>query len=85
MATKEDMLEGQRSVKKFVGDMEVYLECIVDEEKATRTTMENINAEDEQQREDMLNKKYNAAVDEMERIAAQFNVEVQAYKAKSSS
>ena len=32
-----------------------------------------------------LNKKYNAAVDEMERLAAQFNVEVQAYRAKDSS
>jgi len=84
-ATKEDMLEGQRGVKQFVADMQVYLECIVQEEKTARAAMENLSAEDEQQREDMLNKKYNAAVDEMERIAAQFNVEVQAYKAKSSS
>ena len=79
------MLEGQRSVKKFVTEMEVYLTCIVDEEKATRITLDDLSPEDEQQREDMLNKKYNAAVDEMERTAAQFNVEVQAYKAKSSS
>jgi hypothetical protein len=84
-ATKEDMLEGQRNVKEFVASMEIYLECIVDEEKSTRVTMEDLNAEDEQQREDMLNKKYNAGVDEMERVAAQFNVEVQAYRAKSSS
>ena len=85
MATKEDMLEGQRNVKKFVGDMEVYLECIVDEEKSARAVMEDISADDEQQREDKLNKKYNAGVDDMERVAAQFNVEVQAYRAKTSS
>jgi len=84
-ATKEDMLQGQRSVKKFVAEIEVYLECIVKEEKIARTAIETISAEDEQQREDLLNKKYNAAVDEMERLAAQFNVEVQAYKAKESS
>lgn len=84
-ATKEDMLEGQRGVKKFVASMEVYLECIVEEEKMSRNAMENMSAEDEQQREDMLNKKYNAAVDDMERAAAQFNVEVQAYRAKASS
>ena len=83
-ATKDEMLEGQRGVKKFVTDMEAYLECIVDEERAIRMTMEELSPEDEQQREDMLNKKYNAAVDEMERVAAQFNVEVQAYKAKES-
>ena len=84
-ATKEEMLEGQRGVKKFVADMEVYLKCIVDTEKMARARLEEISAEDEQQREDLLNKKYNAAVDEMERRAAQFNVEVQAYRAKSSS
>ena len=33
----------------------------------------------------MLNKKYNAAVDEMERTAAQFNAEVQAYRAQSQN
>ncbi len=84
-ATKEDMLEGQRGVKRFVADMEVYLECIVDTEKMARAGLEEISAVDEQQREDLLNKKYNAAVDEMERVAAQFNVEVQAYRAKASS
>jgi hypothetical protein len=84
-ATKEDMLEGQRGVKAFVANMEIYLECIVDEEKLARAALEELSPEDEQQREDMLNKKYNAAVDEMERLAAQFNVEVQAYRAKESS
>jgi hypothetical protein len=79
------MLEGQRGVKEFVAAIELYLECIVDEEKMDRAAIEVISAEDEQQREDLLNKKYNAAVDEMERLAAQFNVEVQAYKAKESS
>ncbi|MFT5500739.1 MAG: hypothetical protein ACI88G_000872 [Woeseiaceae bacterium] len=83
-ATKEDMLEGQRGVKTYVAAMEVYLECIVDEEKAAVTAMENMQPEDEQQRADAMNKKYNAAVDEMERLAAQFNAEVQAYKAKGS-
>ena len=84
-ATKEDMLEGQRGVKAYMANMDVYLECIVDEEKMARAVIEEISPEHEQQREDMLNKKYNAAVDEMERLAAQFNVEVQAYRAKESS
>jgi hypothetical protein len=84
-ATKEEMLEGQRGVKAFMANMDVYLECIVDEEKMALATIEEISPEDEQQREEMLNKKYNAAVDEMERLAAQFNVEVQAYRAKESS
>ena len=81
-ATKEDMVVGQRGVKKYVSDMEIYLTCIVEEEKTARDTLGELEAYQEQEREDMLNKKYNAAVDEMERLAAQFNSEVQAYKAK---
>ena len=40
-------------------------------------------AKDEElaRRKATTDKKYNAAVDEMELLAAQFNVEVQAYKA----
>lgn len=81
-ATKEDMVAGQRGVKKYVADMETYLTCIVAEEKTARDALGNLEANQEQEREDMLNKKYNAAVDEMERLAAQFNSEVQAYKAR---
>lgn len=81
-ATKADMVAGQRGVKAYVAAMEVYLDCIIEEEKATRETIGDLEADVEQEREDMLNKKYNAAVDEMERLAAQFNAEVQAYKAK---
>jgi vacuolar-type H+-ATPase subunit H len=62
--------------------MEIYLECIVEEEKQARESISDMEPEDEQEREDMLNKKYNAAVDEMERVAAQFNAEVQAFRAR---
>ena len=74
------MIEGQKGVKKYVADIEAYLECIVAEEKAARAEIEDLKPEDEQQREDTLTKKYNAAVDEMEEVAARFNVEVQAFK-----
>lgn len=84
-ASKEEMVQSQRDVKTFVASMEVYLECILEEEKANRTAMGELAPEDEQQREEMLNKKYNAAVEEMEKIAARFNAEVQAYKAEESS
>ncbi|MEM7500739.1 MAG: hypothetical protein AAF417_01795 [Pseudomonadota bacterium] len=81
-ATRDEMLQGQRDVKQYVTDMEAYLDCIVAEEKTARADMDDLEAEDEQQREDMLNKKYNAAVDEMETVAANFNTEVQAFRAR---
>jgi hypothetical protein len=83
-ASQEEMIEGQRDVKKYVADMEVYLECIVEEEKAARAAITNLKPEDEQQREDKLTKKYNAAVEEMEQVAAKFNVEVQTYKSRNN-
>ena len=81
-ATKQEMLDGQNGVKSYVAEMEVYLECIVAEEKNARDVLGDLEPEQEQEREDMVNKKYNAAVDEMERLAAQFNAEVQAYNAQ---
>ena len=84
-ATKEEMVEGQRGVKRYVADMEIYLECIVEEEKQARNALPDLAPEDEQEREDALNKKYNAAVDEMDRLAAQFNAEVQAYRAQDGN
>lgn len=83
-ATKEDMLQGQKGVKAYVTEMETYLECIVEEEKVARAAIVDLQPEDEQQREEAMNKKYNAAVDEMERVAAQFNAEVQAYRARDT-
>jgi hypothetical protein len=42
--------------------------------------IEDLEPEVEQQREEMLNKKYNAAVDDQERVAASFNTELRAFK-----
>ncbi len=84
-ATKEEMIEGQRGVRKFMADMEVYRQCLLDEEKIARASIEDLSPEDEQAREDLLNKKYNASVDEEERLVNQFNLEVQAFKSRETS
>lgn len=79
---KDDMLEAQGAVKQYVSDMEAYLDCIVVEEKEALAEIDDLPAEEEQQREDMLNKKFNAAVEEMENVAAAFNAEVQAFRGR---
>ena len=81
-ATKEDMVVGRTSIEKYVSDMQVYLDCLIIEEKTARSELGELEPEQEQEREDLLNKKYNAAVDEMERLAAQFNSELQAYRSR---
>jgi len=79
-ATKEQMLEGQQSVKAYMASMEEYLACIEKEEKVTLATMPEITEEELASRNAALTKKYNAAVEEMELLAARFNEQVRAYK-----
>lgn len=82
-ATKEEMIAGQRGVKKFMADMEAYLSCIEEEDKDNRAGIEEPDPIVEAQRDEMLMKKHNAAVEDMEKVAAAFNEEVRAYKAQS--
>jgi len=82
-ATKEQMIVGQRGVKSYMSVMEEYLSCI---EAAEQETVAGPNAQDEvakQQRIEMFNKKYNAAVEEMNLVAEEFNIQVRAYKERS--
>lgn len=82
-ATKDEMIDGQRAVKEYMASMDEYLACIEKEEKDTLATMSDISDEEREVRAAALIKKHNAAVDEMELIAARFNEEVRAYKAQS--
>jgi hypothetical protein len=82
-ATKDEMVTGQRGVKKFMADMEEYLTCIAEEDQSSRAAIEEPDPIVEAQREEMLVKKHNAAVEDMEKVAADFNEEVRAYKARS--
>ena len=79
-ASKDEMIAGQRSVKEYMAAMDEYLTCIDKEEKDTVATME-LTEEDKSAREVLFNKKYNAAVEDMELVAARFNEQVRAYKA----
>lgn len=86
-ATKDEMIAGQRDVKSYIGDMETYLACIEAEEAqamlASGDEGEEGDEEARLQREEMFNKKYNAAVEEMNLVAEEFNVQVRVYKSRS--
>lgn len=79
-ATKDEMIQGQRAIKGYMEAMNTYLDCI-DEE--TRASIEEGEApEVTAERERLLGQKHNAAVDEMETLAADFNAQVRAYKTR---
>ena len=81
-ASKDEMIAGQQEVNGYIKELEAYQECIVEEEKAARADMEELEPDVATQREEMLTKKYNAAHDEMLRTAAAFNEELEEFKTR---
>lgn len=82
-ATKDEMLEGQRAMKAYMAAMDEYLACIDRQEKETLASMPEITEEEREVRSAALVKKHNAAIEEMELLAARFNEAVRDYKAQS--
>jgi hypothetical protein len=79
-ASKDEMIEGQRAIKGYMEAMNTYLDCI---DLETRAAIEEGEApEVTAERERLLGQKHNAAVEEMEKLAAEFNAQVRAYKAR---
>jgi hypothetical protein len=79
-ATKDEMIAGQKGVKTYMASMEEYLACIEADEAQAVLALNNVDEDTKRQREDLFNKKYNAAVEEMNLVAEEFNVQVRAYK-----
>jgi hypothetical protein len=79
-ASKETMIAGQKDVKAYMAAMDDYLSCIESEEAAAVLSLGEIDEDTKRQREEMFNKKYNAAVEQMNLVAEEFNVQVRAYK-----
>ncbi len=82
-ATRDEMLAGQQAVKDYIAAMEEYLACIEEEEQTTLETLPDLSDEDRVNRERALTMKHNAAVEEMELVAARFNEEVRIYREQS--
>lgn len=84
-ATKDEMIEGQRGVKSYIAAMEEYLACIEAlEAQAVIALGEDVDEDGKRQRKELFNKKYNAAVEEMNLVAEEFNIQVRTYKARSN-
>ena len=82
-ASKDEMIAGQRGVKDYMALMETYLSCIEAEEAAAILELGDIDEPAKRLRADMFNKKYNAAVEEMNLVAEEFNLQVRAYRQRN--
>ncbi|MFK8015012.1 MAG: hypothetical protein AB8G17_06195 [Gammaproteobacteria bacterium] len=74
---KEDMMTAQKAVKAYVASMEEYLKCLDTEVAALGE-----GASEEQRL--MRDKRYNAAVEQMDGVAGRFNQAVRTYKARQN-
>ena len=73
-STMDELLAAQTNVKAYMAAMEKYLACLNDEIEAAG---DDAPAEFKS----LMVTRHNSAVTEMEAVAAQFNQQVQAYKA----
>ncbi len=75
-ADMQAMIDGQKAVKAYVAGMEAYLDCLTLEG-------EKVGADANPDVEMARIEEHNAAVDEMEKVAADFNEEIHEYKARA--
>jgi len=81
-ASKDELIGAKDSVQDFMAKVDEYLNCIEGEEKAAVEEMDNPSEEILQRRDEMLNKKFDAANEEKALIGEQFNQEIRAYNQK---
>ena len=81
-ASRDDMIEGKKAVQSYLANMESYLSCIEAEEAQAVIAMGDVDEEAKKQRSETFNKKYNAAVEEMNLVAEEFNIQLRAFNAR---
>lgn len=84
-ATREEMVAGKKQVETYNADMNAYLECLKkehDDSLAKQAT--SLSEEQKQQMAKLYTAKNDAAVDELQGVAGQFNEQIRVFKAKSA-
>jgi DNA repair ATPase RecN len=74
-ATEEEISSASAAVKKYLGEMQAYMDCIDAEAAAVPVEEQTPEAKS------LHVKRYNAAVDAMEATANSFNEQLRAFKA----
>jgi hypothetical protein len=83
-ATEAEMIAGKQAYDKYQNDVNSYLECL-DKEANDRAAAVKDNADQVKQIKSMANKKHDAAIDELQARAEEFNSQLRAYKNKHKS
>ena len=81
-ASKDELIAAKNSVQDFMAKVDEYLNCIEGDEKVAVEEMDSPSEEVLQRREEMLNKKFDAANEEKALLGEQFNQQIRAYNTK---
>lgn len=75
-ASEEEMLAGRDAVQQYMATMNEYLSCLDEESTAS-------GEEQTPEQKQMHVARHNAAVEQMETLAAEFNEQLRAYKSRN--
>jgi hypothetical protein len=81
-ASKDDLLAAKSAVQDFIAAVDEYLQCVEAEEKDAAAALDDPSTEELQRRDEMLNKKFDAANEEKALVGEQFNQQIRAYNQK---
>lgn len=81
-ATQEEMVAGQKDVKQFMADMDVYLKCVDDESPPSPGKLTEEQKKEQDAREKVRVQKHNAAVGDEEALRDRWHDILVAYKDK---
>ncbi len=80
VATKEEMLAGKQVVQQYDKDMNAYLACLkLEYDTQLSADATTLTPEQKAELDKRHNQKHNAAVDELEAVAARFNEQIKAF------
>ncbi|MDH3612518.1 MAG: hypothetical protein OEU90_00130 [Gammaproteobacteria bacterium] len=77
--SKDKLLTAKSDVQNYIAAVDEYLQCVEDKEKAAIAELADPAPEELQRRNDLLNKKFDAANEEKALVGEQFNQQIRAY------
>jgi len=81
-AEKDQLLAAKSDVQSFIAAVDEYLQCVESEEQAAIGKLVDPSAEELQQRNEKLDKRFDAANEEKSLVGEQFNQQIRAYNQK---
>ena len=81
-ASKDELLTAKSDVQDFIAAVDAYLQCVEKEDKTAAAELVDPTSEELQRRDEMLNRKFDAANEEKELVGEQFNQQIRVYNQK---